>query len=152
MTSNVSLATVVYLVCTPPWLFFVPSNWLCEKVTRCPALFDIALCTRCTWFCREFSSTPLCNLFIHSSWGSTKIDISIRQSVYLDQSKELLCPEILCADNNRSWENQFFFFFSLRILAMLEAQKWPLFYISSDISTNIQSFKNLKTNFLTKGP
>ena len=33
---------------------------------------------------------------------------------------------------------------------MHEAQNGPLFYILFNISVNIPSFKNLKTNFLTK--
>ncbi len=67
--------TSQYLVCTPPWLLSVPSNLLCENVTSWPALFDMALCMRCTRFCRELRRTPLCNLFIHWSWGSTVIKI-----------------------------------------------------------------------------
>ena len=41
-----------------------------------------------------------------------------------------------------------------RILAMHEAQDTPLLYILFNISVNnnVPSFKNLKTNFLTKGP
>ncbi len=38
----------------------------------------------------------------------------------------------------------------LRILAIHEAQNRPIFYTSFHISVNIPSFKNLKTNFLTK--